>query len=35
LQAERTFPLLPQEDKPIDAITNIAASNPHLAKLFK
>jgi hypothetical protein len=35
LQAERTFPLLLHEETPIDAITSIEASNPHLAKLFK
>jgi hypothetical protein len=35
LQAERTFPLLPQEDTQIDAMTIIETSNPRLVKLFK
>jgi hypothetical protein len=35
LQAERTFPLLPQEETRIDAIITIKASNPRLVKLFK
>ncbi len=35
LQAERTFPLLPQEETQIDAMTIIEASNPRLVKLFK
>jgi len=36
LQAERTFPPpLPQEERQIDAITMIEASNPRLVELFK
>jgi len=35
LQAERTFPLLPQEETQVDAMTIIEASNPRLVKLFK
>jgi hypothetical protein len=35
LQAERTFPLLPQEETQIDAMIIIEASNPRLVKLFK
>jgi hypothetical protein len=35
LQAERTFPLLPQEETQIEAMTVIDASNPRLVKLFK
>ena len=35
LQAERTFPLLPQADTQIATRTTNEASNPHLVKLFK
>jgi hypothetical protein len=35
LQAERTFPLLPQEETQIAMMTIIEASNPRLVKLFK
>jgi len=35
LQAERTFPLLPQEETQIATMTIIEASNPRLVKLFK
>ena len=35
LQAERTFPLLPQEETQIDTMIIIETSNPRLVKLFK
>jgi len=35
LQAERTFPLLPQEETQIAMMTIIEASNRRLVKLFK
>jgi hypothetical protein len=35
LQAERTFPLLPQEETQIATMTIIEASNPRPVKLFK
>jgi hypothetical protein len=35
LQAERTFPLLPQEETQIDAMRIIGATNPRLVKVLK